>query len=220
MGRFRKEPGFAFTAQKSLDRAHEWLGQCAEATPAETRHVMLEGNHDRRLGNYIVDNAVEAFGLRQANAPDSWPVMSVPYLLRLDELGVEYVDGYPAGMWWLNDRVAFIHGERLRTEKVLDDESVTVLHGHTHRWASHRRRRRTRTGSVLTWAVSPGCLCRTDGAVPSVHGSTTARGKVVRRDEDWHQGLALVWYMKSGEHTVEMVPIDDGEAHFRGRRYR
>ena len=215
-GKFRKEPAFARTTQATLDRGHEFLGQTIEAAGSGCEHELIEGNHDKRLGGFIIDNAVEAFGLRRANT-DGWPVMSIPNLLRLDDLGVTYVEGYPAGMSWLNDRVLAIHGERLKTEKVLDDEQVTVIHGHTHRIAAVARRRRTRTGAVQTWAVSPGCLCRVDGHVPSVHSGTDSKGHPVERAEDWQQGICLVWYRADGEHAVELVPIQDGKAYFRGK---
>ncbi len=42
----------------------------------------------------VTANAAAACGLRQTGG--DWPVL-VPHLLRLDELGVEYIGGYLAG---------------------------------------------------------------------------------------------------------------------------
>lgn len=216
--RFVREPAFTLTVQPTLDRAHDFLAQQREIVPG-AEIVLIEGNHDRRLANEIISNAKAAFGIRQAGTPEGWPVLSVQHLLRLDDLGVEYVDGYPAGIYWIADNVAAIHGERLKTPKVLDDEQVSVVHGHTHRIHVAHRRRRLRTGAEHTWAASPGCLCRVDGAVPSVHGSTDARGKAVRRDEDWQQGFSVVTTDPDGHAAIETAEIVDGVAYFRGTRY-
>jgi hypothetical protein len=130
--KFRKEAAFARTTQMSLDRAHEFLAQQVEAGHSLSRISLLEGNHDIRLKNYVIDNALAAFGLRQANLPASWPVMSVQHLLRLDELGVDYYEGYPQGIVWLNENLAAIHGVNLKPDKTLAEEDASQIHGHTH----------------------------------------------------------------------------------------
>jgi hypothetical protein len=220
MSSYRKEAGFALTTQAALDRAHLWLAeQRANAPDAEIR--LIEGNHDRRLLNYITDNALAAFGLRQANAPDSWPVMSVPFLLRLEALGIEYVEGYPAGITWINDRLACVHGERLKVSQVVDEERVSTIQGHIHRIELQHKTRRVRDGARTTLAASPGCLCRIDGTVPSTKGSTDSKGRAIRRPEDWQSGVAVVSFEEGdGQFHLELVPIHDGRAIFRGQPFR
>lgn len=217
--RFEQEPGFALTTQASIDRVHAFLAQQRILAPhAEIR--MIEGNHDRRLRNQIVANAKAAFGLRQANVPESWPVMSVPFLLRLDELGVEYVEGYPAGVTWINDRLACVHGERLKVSQVVDDERVSTIQGHVHRIELQHKTRRVRDGSKTSLAASPGCLCRIDGAVPSTKGSTDSNGRAIMRPENWQQGLAVVTFEPGdGPFHLELIPIHEGMAIFRGKTY-
>jgi hypothetical protein len=112
--RFVREPGFALTTQPTIDRAHEFLAQQRETCP-DAQIDLIEGNHDRRIGIDIVANAKWAFGIRRAGTPADWPVMSVPHLLRLDELGIGYVDGYPSagrrcapsGRWCMRPRRSF-----------------------------------------------------------------------------------------------------------------
>lgn len=219
MSSFRKEASFALTTQATLDRAHEWLADQRAAVPdAEIR--LIEGNHDRRLLNYITDNAKAAFGLRQANTPESWPVFTVPHLLRLDELDVEYVEGYPAGITWINDRLACVHGERLKVEQVVDEERVSIIQGHIHRIARATKTRRTIHGARVSLSASPGCLCRIDGAVPSTKGSTDSRGRAIMRPEDWQQGIAVVRYEPGdGKFKVDLVDIIDGWCMVEGRIY-
>lgn len=218
--RFEILPEFASTTQAALDRAHEFLAQQREASREDTQIELIEGNHDRRLGNFITANARAALRLRQANTPESWPVLSIPSLLRLDELGVEYIEGYPAGITWINDRLACVHGERLKVSQVVDEERVSIIQGHIHRIARQHKTWRTAKGARTTLAASPGCLCRIDGAVPSTKGSTTANGMPVKRPEDWQNGMAVVTYLPGdGDFQVELVPFHGNFTYFRGKRF-
>jgi len=84
-GRFDQEAGFAGTTQQAIDRGHLFLQQQRAAAGPEAEIVLIEGNHDRRLEKYILSNSAAAWGLKRANM-DELPVMSLPYLLRLDEI--------------------------------------------------------------------------------------------------------------------------------------
>jgi len=213
-GKYRKEPSFAMTGQAAIDRAHGWLAALAEIAPVD----LLEGNHDARLANYLLDNASAAFGLKRASTPDGWPTLSVPYLLRLDELGVTYHGGYPVGVVWIAPNLAAVHGVKLKLSQVLDDERICVVQGHTHKAALTYKQRRTYHGPALMWAASPGCLCRTDGAVPGVNvGIDQKSGLSIDRAQDWHQGLAVITYDPTGERlpVYEFAPITDGICRWR-----
>ena len=214
VSKYRKLPSWALMTQAAIDRAHNWLAALASLAPVD----LLEGNHDARLAHYVLDNAAAAFGLKRANAPEDWPSLSVPYLLRLDELGVNYVGGYPAGIVWYAPNLACVHGTKLKLSQVLDDERVCVVQGHTHKAAITYRQRRTMHGPALMWAASPGCLCRTDGAVPGVNvGLDQRTGRSIERSQDWHQGCAVVTFDPSGERlpVYEFVPINSGTARWR-----
>lgn len=221
-GTYEQEPGFAFTTQASVDRAHRFLAEQRSAAGPDCAIELLEGNHDRRLEKAIRRNAMAAFGLKRANEPESWPVMSVPFLLRLDELDVTYVGGYPAGITWINDNLACIHGHKVRSNgstaaAVIDDERVSVIFGHVHRIELQHKTRRIRAGLRQSLAASPGCLCRIDGAVPSMKSSTDPMGRPVMGWENWQQGVAVVEYQPgNGWHQVDLVSIIEGHARFRG----
>lgn len=223
--KFVTEPSFAQTTQAALDRAHRFLAECRANAP-DAEMVLLEGNHDARAGRLIMANAAAAFGLRQANAPDSWPVMSVPHLLRLDELAVEYVGGFPAGQHWINDNLACIHGRVARSgngatvRAVVDDERVSILQGHIHRHEVVYKTRHTRDGPKVSLVASPGTLARIDGAVPSTKGGIDPHGRPVRISEDWQNGIGVVTYEPGdGRFAYEPVFIHEGTAIFRGQRF-
>lgn len=223
-GKYEQEPEFAQTTQHAVDRAHRFLAEQRAAAP-EADIRLIEGNHDARLPKAIARNAMSALRLKRADAPEAWPVLSVPFLLRLDELGVEYVAGYPAGITWINENVACIHGHKVRSSAstaavVIDDERVTTIFGHIHRIEMQSKTRRTRAGAKHAFAASPGCLCRIDGAVPSVKSATDPMGRPVPTVENWAQGLGVITYEPGdGRFAYEQVAIYDGEATFRGRRF-
>lgn len=222
-GRYVQEPSFAQTSQAAIDRAHQFLAEQRTICPKAVIDLE-EGNHDKRLPLAIINNAVAAFGLQQANKPASWPVLSVPHLLRLDELKVRYHAGYPANETWINDRLVCRHAPSRMSSvsssaaKSAEDERVSVIFGHTHRIEVAHRTRPKRGGYTQILQASPGCLCRIDGAVPGTNSGTDPFGApVLSWRENWQQGCAVVTY-KDGDSPfqVELVPIIDGKALFRG----
>jgi len=220
--RFDQEASFARTTQLALDDCHQFLATLRAYLP-DAQIVWLEGNHELRLARHTLANAKAAYGLKQANsAPPGWPVLSVPHLLRLDELNVTYAAGFPANIFWLNDRLACIHGEKVRSNgstaaAVIDDERVSIIFGHIHRIELQHKTRRVRDGARTVLAASPGCLCRIDGAVPSVKSGIDVFGRPLSRPENWQQGLAIATYADGdGPFGLELVPIHDGIAFLRG----
>ena len=199
-GRFAQEASFAQTTQEALDTGHAFLAKLRAAAP-DAEIVIVEGNHDKRMQNFIEANAVAAFGLKRAGLPESWPVMSLPYLLRLDELNVQYVDAYPAATDWDNDTTRNIHGTKANSRGSTTSQYVFEL-PHLNTWAGHTHRVEITYRSVMgargeaveSYSANPGCLCRVDGAVPSVNGAIGADGTPARIVENWQQGFGLAYY--------------------------
>ncbi len=222
--KYIQEPSWAMTTQHAIDRKHRYHADIrAEAPGAEQDE--LEGNHDLRLARSIMVNAAHSFGLQRANLPESWPVLTVPNLCRYDELGVTYHPGYPANAIWLSDNLRCIHGLKVKSAGstaavVADDERVSTIFGHIHRIELQHRTRQTRVGPKFTLAASPGCLCRVDGAVPSVKGGIDLLGRPLTSYENWQQGVAVATYEEGdGPFSLEMVPIHEGVAIYRGERF-
>jgi predicted phosphodiesterase len=226
-GRYEQEQAFAATTQKSVDRGHRFLAQIRASAP-ESEIVVLEGNHDRRLQNMIVNNAKAAFGLQRAGDVSGWPVLSVPYLCAFDSLNVQYVEGYPAGQYWINDNLRAIHGTKVRSSQstaaaVVKDDDVSTLFGHIHRIETEFLTRQNRSGGKTLVAHTPGCLCRIDGAVPSVKGSTDLLGRPIESFENWVQGLSVISYASgNGAFSINSLFIDTMRGHrcaFNGKVY-
>ena len=223
-GKYRLTPAFQQTTQATIDRAAVLCAQLRDAAP-HADIVWLAGNHEERLPNFILDNARAAFGLRRGGAPESWPVLSVPYLCRFDDHGIRYLPGYPASSCWLTDRLRVIHGDKVASggstaHKYLATEKSSVIFGHVHRREWAERTREDWDGPKTICAVSPGCLARIDGAVPSTKGGTDLDGRPIARHEDWQQGLAVVPCADDGRFWIEQVAIHEGAGWWRGREYR
>ena len=224
LGKDRVSPAFQRTTQASIDSATVICGQLRAAAP-NAKITWLAGNHEERLTNFMLDNAIAAFGMRKGMSPDSWPVLSVPYLCRLDDFDIDYLAGYPASSLWINEHIKVIHGDIVRSNgstahAYLNRDKVSVLYGHIHRreWAEV-----TKTyydGPHTVTAASPGCLARTDGAVPSTKGGTDLDGRPLTVHENWQQGLCVVRYEEGdGKFNLEMIPIAKGWAMYHGKEY-
>lgn len=223
-GRFEQEPAFAGTTQKAIDRGHLFLQEQRAAAGPKAEMVLIEGNHDRRMEKFILANSAASWGLKRANM-DELPVMSIPYLLRLDEIGVEYIDAYPAGAYWLTPTLRAIHGTKARSNGSTAaaytnaEPHISTIFGHSHRLEIQSKTVFNRDEAIRSIAVSPGCLCRTDGAVPSFGSSTHTDGTPARHQENWQQGVAVV-VLEDDKPFIELVQIQDGEAWFRGKRFK
>ena len=220
-GKFAQEPGFQMTAQATIDRGHDLL--CEQiATMPNAEQVLFEGNHDVRLQNFIITNAVAAFGLKQANKPESWPVLSVQNLLNLEELGVKYIDGYPGGEYYINDRLRCEHGRKVGprgkiASKIVDDERVSTITGHNHRVEMVYKTTGVRGQAKINMGITLGCLSRIDGAVPSTKSAIDANGRAVKAFEDWQNAVGIVEYTEGdGPFAVTPVLIHNGTAIYNG----
>jgi len=223
LSKYRITPAYQQTTQATIDRAAVFCAEVRSAAP-NAEIIWLAGNHEERLPNHILDNARAAFGLRRGNIPDAWPVLSVPYLCRMDEFGIDYRPGYPASHVWLNSKIRIIHGNKVKSSgstahMYLANEKVSVIYGHIHRIELAYKTREDFDGPRTIMAASPGCLARIDGAVPSTKQGMDIDGRPLVSTENWQQGLAIVEYETSGKQrfTYECIPIFGGTANYRGK---
>ena len=221
--RWAQEAGFARTTQMAINAAHTWLAKLRKAAPL-ARIIIIEGNHDKRMQSFIETNALAAFGLTRANAGEL-PVMSLPFLLRLDELMIEYVDAYPAATYWDDDRTRNIHDTRANSKGSTMAQYASDL-PHINTWAGHTHRAEViyktvmgpRGEAIESYSANPGALCRVDGTVPSVHGALHSDGTSARIVEDWQQGFGVnLFSRETGQSWPQVYRIRDGKALYNGR---
>lgn len=205
--------------QKSIDRGTEiaaTMMACAQ------RKVIIEGNHDLRVQTHLVNSMSPLTGLCPGG--EETPLVTLPRFLQLERAGIEWVDGYPAGEFEIFAGSEFyaIHGRKVNSRGstvhgYLNDplEPGSFACGHIHSF-EYGQQTHPRTGKI-THALSPGTLSKVDGAVPSVKNARRNDGSRTNKVENWQQGFAVVTYRPSTDETfVEMVPIQNGKAMFRG----
>lgn len=226
-GTYEQEENFAHTAQMAIDRGHLFLAQQRAEAGDDARIILLEGNHDKRLTRFINNNAAAAYGIKAANMPDSWPVLSLNNLLRLDELKVEFVDGYPAASHWINKRLRAIHGDKANSSGSTAaaytnaHPNISTIFGHSHRMEQQSKTIFDRDQAIKSVAFSPGCLCRVDGAVPSVKGGVDGKGQALQYFENWQQGVSVIFYKDGDDDSFhfDQVHIHKGKTMYRGQEF-
>ncbi len=213
------------TTQNAINAGHVWLAE-QRATAPHSQIVLLEGNHDKRLTDTVTKFNMASAGLRRASTPPSdWPVMSAPYLLDVDSLQVEWLDGYPARKFWLNDWIKCVHGSIVRSSAstasayARGDRTSTIF-GHIHRIEIHHTTQQDRYGPVRNFAATPGCLCRVDGAVPSMKGAQSLSGVPIKSYEDWQQGALVLRYREDDpRYVLDPIHIQDGWCMYGGQEF-
>lgn len=225
MGKYLTTPAYQKTTQAAIDRASLLCAELRDAAPY-AKISWLAGNHEERMPKYLLNNAVAAYGLRKGNMPQSWPVLTVPYLCRMDDYKVEYRPGYPASDYWINEKLRIIHGDRVKSSGstahiYLNNEKTSVIYGHIHRIETAFKTREDFDGPRTIMAASPGCLARIDGVVPSTKSGVDLDGRPIVRYENWQQGIGIVTYEDSGDHkfSYEVVPIYNGWGMYRGTEF-
>ena len=227
-GRFEQSEDYAHTTNLALQYACNLLDTIRSIVGPDCKITILEGNHERRIEKQNKANILANFNLRVEGDVSNFPVLSVPHLLNLEKRGVEYVEGYPSGKYWLNERLQIIHGHIVRSggstvNAVVKQEDATTIFGHIHRIESQYKTQNTFKGARTIAAHTPGCLCRVDGAVPSAKGSTKLDGRPVDQAENWQQGLAVVEFTKGdGSFSYEQVFINTHENYrtmYRGKEF-
>ena len=225
--KFIQEAAFAGTTQLAINYGHEFLAKQRAISP-EARIVLLEGNHDNRLNLYATRNAQASYGLKKAGDINGDPVLSVQNLLCLKELNVEFYDKYPSqeSMVWLGKYLRAMHGNKVRSNGntavayTNDTPHLSTIFGHIHRIEMQYRTTFDADGPIRSVSVSPGCLCRVDGAVPGANSGVGGDGRPGKHYENWQQGIAVVWYNEtSGRFSVETVNIIDGTALYQGQEF-
>ena len=217
-------PEFVLTTQPALDRGHEFLAQQRAQVGPDAQIDLLGGNHDNRIEIAITKNSMAAMRLRQANRPASWPVLSLPFLMRLEELGVTYTGAYPAGRIKLAEAhgeqtpLYALHGEKLDMKKQATSERQSTVQGHTHHVSCHMETYEYDGNPQQVQSWSLGCLCRIDGAVPSTKGGTDEFGRPYKRTESWQHAMAVVTETEHGW-WVEPILIHEGRAFYKDREF-
>lgn len=220
LSRYEQRKDWVGSTQLGIDQYYQFLAQLRANAPNASIYA-VHGNHEQRLIASLEKNLSEIAGIKVAMG--SKALLSVQSLARYDELGVESIDGYPNGTLWLEDNLKVVHGTNVKkagfnSGKYLQEEHESTIFGHTHRLELAHRQLNTRFGGATILAGSPGALCLTDGSVPGYNYTANADGDVVKKAEDWQNGM-LVITRKGLRHTVETIRLTEDGFRLEGKDY-
>jgi hypothetical protein len=106
LSKYITSPEYRFLLQPAINEFHWFLAQLRDTCP-EADISAHEGNHDERLWRHQKVHSAWACELHKATALQAPPVLSVPYLVDMQSLGVRWIGGWP------NDEAGDRDGEQL-----------------------------------------------------------------------------------------------------------
>lgn len=217
VSRYRNQPEWTKTVQETVDSGYEILVNYRHASPT-TSWQMLGGNHEDRLRNTLLDQVRDIYNVRRAQADGEYPVMSVPYLLRLDELGIDWIDPngeYAHGQIKLSSELAARHGWLVKkgagASALASIEALrhSIIIGHTHRQSIVHHTTHSIDGEPKSLL---GCEA---GTLAEIRGGL---GYAV--SPDWINGFAVATIWPDGTFHVELATYASGVLRFRDWSYR
>ena len=219
--RWQKYPEYYGVIQPTIDGAHQELGEIIAAAGTNcTRRIMVGSNHQQRPEKFLLEHNMEALSIRRANRDRvqsnlGWPVFSEQYLLRYDDLGIEFSGQYPGGEYWVNDGLVLTHAPAKKLEFAADN-----IHGHTHKLTTTTWTQFHASGRKNFYQYDCGCLCQM-GSTTNKQSLHLTRVPSDRARTDWSQGIAVISQLdgKFPKHEVELIKIDRGCAIYRGQVY-
>jgi hypothetical protein len=213
---------FLGTLQPSLQRTHDMLAEFTAATPKAERH-MVDSNHVKRLGDYVLRNAFALYGVTSPG--ERYPALSYPGLIKLDDIGWNFHGGYGTAGYDHKGRgdLAFIHG----VDSVAQGSTAAkvgkknwdrnIVQGHAHRVETQYHT--DRHGRIFG-AFVVGSLCRIDGAVPSYYSAIDQFNQPVTNYENWQNGVLIIRDYGEGNYQFDQVVINNGVIRYNGKEYR
>ncbi len=208
-------PEFQLTYQPSINFTTRLIGNIRSIVGPKCIIKYVPGNHERRAAEYAAINAKSNYGIKrgtfEGELPDTWPVQSLPYLLKLEQANVEYLSEYPGGEYWVNPNIVFTH----QPEKN-KDLRATLIHGHNESGEMKSHSVHTHEGiKVYRRYCVPGFGRQgnnTDKTVLSATAVTSNRAK-----KSGNQAFCTIDIVKDDMFQVLVHDIMNGECLFYGK---
>lgn len=203
--KFKKNPARKETLQDEINMCRAHLVQMRVLCP-DAQFIYLEGNHEERLTRVLWDMEGPARVLSLLT--DVQKVLTWPYLLGLEEMGIEFVPYNKQSKRMFLPKFLLKHGNVVRTKSAYTANAehtkygMSGASGHTHRLAQFYHR--DHNGNHV-W-LETGCTC-------SLEPEYTP-------DPDWQNGcVVLTLHRDTGAFQAESIYIHKGNAVFRGKEY-
>ena len=214
--KFTRDPEFAHTTQPALIELAWWFGRFRRILP-HAEIIYLEGNHEHRIKPALINHLLAAYKLKPVNQLNIESALTLPVLLGLDDLNIQWIDGYhdDTARLWLSDKLTVEHGSQVNSPpghtagNIVRTAGQSVIFNHIHRRELATRQVHDRNGHWTKTAICGGCLCRIDNTVP---GHKIKQG--------WQQGATLATYDGEGFQDLRIIPIHEGRAYHNGYTIR
>jgi predicted phosphodiesterase len=213
ISRHPSDPDNNAAVQECLQAGYEILRDYVAASPL-TKWQFIRGNHDQRLRQYVIDKSPLLYNLHRVitdEEKDKEFAHSLAWLLRFDELGIEFVNtngSYEDASIILSKNLAVRHGWVVRQGsgasalKTLEQTHHSIIVGHTHRQSVvYHTTHDVRHDATTLVAVEAGCLCQLDNK-PDDKGRRFPSYGVY---PDWQSGFAVVHMHENGKFHVSLA---------------
>lgn len=216
LSRYERNPEHTSDTQTAVNEAYRLLRDYRQAAP-DAEFVMVAGNHEERLRASVIKHLGALYGIRRAD--EGGPsVLSFEYLLRLDELRIDFIrseaGGYEHARVKVSPELQAIHGWVARkgsgasAAAHLDHLRVSTIHGHTHR-----------AGLIFKtqWSIDnqPRTLVAAEtGTLGQIQDGLSHAPR-----PDWNQGFATATVWPDGLFNVDLAVYVDETLMWRGKRW-
>lgn len=219
ISRHAPNPEWDQTVQECINSGYLLLRDYVQSSDV-TEWTKLVGNHDERIRARLINYMTNLYGIRRADVPgqDTEPsVFCVSNLLRLNELGIAYVDpqgGYAHAQTKVSRHLAARHGwvakkgSGASALSTLEHLGYSVVVGHTHRQGIVHKTTHDIDGTLSTLAAAEtGCMCKIKDGL----GYTVA--------PDWQNGFATAMVWPDGTFKLDLATYANGTLYWRDQRY-
>lgn len=215
--RFETRQEWYGSTQRGIDEYTEFMARLRSEHP-ESRIVWEEGNHDIRLEKAIRNYNSELLGIRRAG--EALGALTLEFLCRTGELGIEFNRGYPSARTSHRGLLDTFHGRvttstGLAASKVIRDTMTSFMTGHTHQLGVVSRTVNVHGQNHTIYGAEAG----TYADINLIPSGQYAPGQ--KQWNNWQTGLVL-WGI-SDEHEIavpDIYPIDNHGVEINGKMYK
>ena len=199
--KFIKEPEFYFTTQSALIEFGYVLQKLRNINP-DCKITYMVGNHEERLRKFALENMAFAYTLKQPKTDMS--ILSLKNLLDLASLNIDFIEDYPSGEYWINDKLRVVHGEYTKATTELNNSKISTIMGHLHKVYKEFKTSHGRDGIEKMFVETVGSLCKIDGTVPG------------QSQPNWQQSILLSETVNDKYFNTEQIVFHSGKTIYNG----
>ena len=195
-----KHPKYMHVLVDEINQVRKELERLAKMFP-KARRVFIQGNHEYRLERYIYDRAPDLFG-----------VVDTPSILKLDELGYEFVPYKANQKHAVMDSKLYARHEPIgggvhAASSTVDKAGCSMVFGHIHRIQQYRK---VFIDGADHMAASVGWLGDKDHPVMGY----------LKTHAQWQQGVGFVTVLDNGNFHLDICHIIDYTTVRNGKVYK